>query len=56
MVNGINRSQSMNDLGCLQRPKKARLLPDDIICADITGMVLAYGDHLGFNWIVCTVI
>ena len=45
MVKGINRSQSMNDLECLQRPKKARLLPDDIMCVGITGMVLVYGDH-----------
>ena len=45
MVNGINRSQSMNDLGCFQRPIKARLLPDDIMCVGITGMVLVYGDH-----------
>ena len=45
MVNGISRSQSMNDLRCLQRPKKVRLLPDEIMCLDITGMVLTYGDH-----------
>ena len=53
MVNGISRSQSMNDLRCLQRPKKVRLLPDEIMCLEVNFVPIANNPitkiHLNFS-------
>ena len=45
MDSGIIRSGTTRNLNYLQRSQKTPLLPDDILCAKITGMVLQHGDH-----------
>lgn len=46
MISRFNRVPSRFDLSDYKRKPKKLSLPDDIMCLDITGMVLSYGNHV----------